>query len=504
MMFRTKRLPISIFLITILVFLPLTLLKAQNNLLGEVKFPTSGAGVAQESFIEGLLFLHNFEYRDAAISFREAQDKDPEFMMAYWGEAMTKNQPIWFRQQREEAVDILNRLAPSPDERQQMGATQREKDYLHTLEILFGTTPGTENLTKEERDIAYMNEMKSLHETYPEDHEARSFYGLSMLGTAHDGRDFRLYMRAAAVLMPVWDENRKHPGAAHYLIHSFDDPVHAPLGLPMAEVYSEIAPSAAHAQHMTSHIFVAMGMWDRVVHANEVASEVEISREKELGEKTTVCGHNRYWLVYGYTQTDQLRDAAEIIDTCYERVSEEKTGSNLWHFAMMKARYVIDSKNWDAADQWEINYDSETSGSAGYHFTKAYAAVQENKMSDAADHIQLLQKIQDENPSDELEIMTMELNGLSAFRSGDKKRGVELLQEAAEMESGLPLDYGPPTILKPTHELLGEIYLEMEEFEKAAEQFHRQLDLTPKRKAAQIGLAKTSDKLDDQTVQSLK
>jgi len=504
MMFRTNRFPISIFLFCILLILPFSVLEAQNNLLGEVQFPNSGSDEARDSFIVGLLFLHNFEYRDAAISFREAQEKDPKFMMAYWGEAMTKNQPIWFRQQRDEAVEILDRLAPSPEERQKIDATQREKDYLHTLEILFGTTSAAENLTKEERDIAYMNEMKNLHEAYPDDHEARSFYGLAKLGTAHEGRDFRLYMRAAAVLMPVWDENRKHPGAAHYLIHSFDDPVHAPLGLPMAEVYSEIAPSAAHAQHMTSHIFVAMGMWDRVVHANEVASEVEISREKELGEKTTVCGHNRYWLVYGYTQTDRLSDAAELINTCHERVSDDRTGSNLWHFAMMKARYVIDSKNWDAAEQWELDYDSETTGSSGYYFTKALAAIYKNNSSDASDYIQLLQKTQDENPSDELEIMIAELQGLSEFRTGNKKSGLELLRKAAEMESNLPLTYGPPVILKPSHELLGEVYLELEEYKKAAEHFKQQLDLTPKRKTALVGLEKASEKIDDQTAQTLK
>jgi len=494
---------VSLFFLSIILFLPFTYLNAQNNLLGEVHFPNSGADEAQDAFIKGLLFLHNFEYRDAAISFRKAQEIDPEFMMAYWGEAMTKNQPIWFRQQREEAVEILNRLAPSPEARQNITSTQREKNYLHSVEILFGTTPGTENLTKKERDIAYMKEMKLLHEKYPDDDEARSFYGLSILGTAHDGRDFRLYIQAASVLMPVWDENRKHPGAAHYLIHSFDDPIHAPLGLPMAEVYSEIAPSAAHAQHMTSHIFVALGMWDRVVHANEVASEVEIRREKELGEKTTVCGHNRYWLVYGYTQTKHYSDAAELIDTCYERVAEDRTESNLWHFAMMKARYVIDSERWKEANRWELDYDTETSGSTGYHFTEAFAAIQKNSVSDATDHINVLQNIQEENPSDELTVMLTELNGFSELKAGNKKTGLDLLLKATQLESELPLTYGPPVILKPTHELLGEIYLELEEYEKAAELFSRQLDLTPERKAALNGLTKASEKVNGKTVQTI-
>ena len=94
--------------------------------------------------------------------------------------------------------------------------------------------------------------MRKLSERYPDDLEAASFYALSILGTAQGERDFRIYMRAAAVVEEVFDRNPRHPGAVHYLIHSYDDPVHAPLGLRAARVYAEIAPAASHAQHMTS------------------------------------------------------------------------------------------------------------------------------------------------------------------------------------------------------------------------------------------------------------
>ena len=167
--------------------------------------------------------------------------------------------------------------------------------------------------------------MEELHETYPDDNEATAFYGLSILGTAHEGRDYGIYMRAAAELFDVWNENDEHPGAAHYLIHSFDDPVHAPLGLPMAKAYSEIAPSAAHAQHMTSHIFLALGMWDDVIDANLVARDVQTFRQAELDEQLTVCGHYPWWLQYGYLQDGQVAEAEQVLDTCSERISVEPT-----------------------------------------------------------------------------------------------------------------------------------------------------------------------------------
>lgn len=469
-------------------------IQGQPRLLGQVEFPNSGSSEAQEDFIEGLLFLHNFEYRDAAISFRSAQEKDPEFAMAYWGEAMTKNQPIWHLQQRDEAVEILNKMAPTPEDRRAMVETEREKMYLNTLEMLFGTIPETENLTKEERDFRYRDALNELLDAYPEDDEARSFYGLSILGTAHEGRDFRIYMEAAAELMPVWEQNKKHPGAAHYLIHSFDDSIHAPLGLPMAEAYSEIAPDAAHAQHMVSHIFLELGMWDEVVTANETASEVEIAREKELGESTTVCGHNLYWLVYGYTQVNRYDDSADIINTCYERIQNEQTNRNLWHFAMMRARYVIDTEEWSRIDKWAFDYDVDTSGSIGYFYTNAFTAIKNGDNETAKSQIEILTNIQEENPGDELNTMLKQLEGMLEF-SEKPELGLEKLQEAAKMEQTIPLSYGPPSVLKPSLELLGEYLLEHGKTDEAVEAFQKQLELTPNRSAAEKGLSNANQQL---------
>lgn len=220
--------------------------------LGTVNFPASGSPEAQPHFEAGLLLLHNFEYEDAAARFRRAREIDPDFAMAYWGEAQTFNHPIWMEQDREAALAVLAAFAPTPRERLARVPTPRERDWLETVEVLYGEGP------KEERDFRYRDAMRRLAEKYPEDEDARAFYALSLLGTAHGGRDFTIYMKAAAVAQPVLEENPMHPGAAHYVIHAFDDPIHAPLGLPAARAYSGIAPDAGHAQHMTSHIFVAM------------------------------------------------------------------------------------------------------------------------------------------------------------------------------------------------------------------------------------------------------
>jgi hypothetical protein len=141
--------------------------------------------------------------------------------------------------------------------------TPREKAYLAAGEALFGEGE------KNDRDRRYALAMEQLHAKYPDDVDATCFYALALLGTSNAGRDVPTYMRAAALMEEVFERNPQHPGAAHYLIHSVDDSVHAPLGLRAAYAYAKIAPDSPHAQHMTSHIFLALGMWDETVAANE-------------------------------------------------------------------------------------------------------------------------------------------------------------------------------------------------------------------------------------------
>jgi len=252
-------------LLLILVMSLLTQPSIDDGQYGHVVFANSGSPAAQKDFLEGLALLHDFEYPAAADAFRRAQTTDPDFAMAYWGEAMTFNHPVWMQQDLNAGRAALNKLAPSPAERREKAKTDREKEYLDAIEVLYGEG------TKEERDFRYMEVMAKLHAHYPDDIDATAFYGLAILGTAHEGRNETKYMRAAGVLEETWIDNRNHPGLLHYLIHSYDDPTHAALGLRAARLYAKIAPDAGHAQHMTSHIFLALGMWKETVDANIAA-----------------------------------------------------------------------------------------------------------------------------------------------------------------------------------------------------------------------------------------
>ncbi|MGH9580771.1 MAG: hypothetical protein ACRD2R_07250, partial [Terriglobales bacterium] len=228
--------------------LPLTAAAGDSDL-GSIHFPNSGALQAQEQFHRGVMLLHSFEFEDSREAFVAARTADPNFALAYWGEAMTHNHPLWMEQDRAAAREALQRLAPTPEARLAKAPTEREKDFLRAVEILYGEGE------KPDRDLAYAEFMGKMHQRYPGDDEVACFYALSILGSSSQGRDIPTYLKAAAIVEEVFRRNPRHPGAAHYLIHSYDDPSHAEQALAAARAYSKIAPAAAHALHMPSHIF---------------------------------------------------------------------------------------------------------------------------------------------------------------------------------------------------------------------------------------------------------
>lgn len=474
----------------------------QELRLGEVEFANSGALAAQAAFERGLLLLHSFEYFDAAAAFREAQDIDPGFAMAYWGEAMTHNHPVWMRQDREAALEALGRFAPTPEERAAKagpagGGTEREAAYMRAVDVLYGAGD------KEVRDDAYEEAMGALHGAHPEDAEAAAFHALAILGAAHEGRDFATYMRSAGILEQVVDDHPRHPGIAHYLIHSYDDPIHAPLGIRAARAYSEIAPDAAHAQHMTSHIFVALGMWDDVVEANENSMRVVDDNRAARDLPPGACGHYNFWLEYGYLQQGRPDEARRLLRECYDRVLEsagsdvpDPDNSPIGSFAGMATRYVIDTG--DAAPlDWPLELAGAPYAGLRLAFARGWVAARENDaeaLEAARADFRERKAIADATSTSEagvptrVEVLELELEALHRSMTGDADAAIEIARQAAEAEAAMPLEFGPPHVDKPTYELLGELLLAANRPAEARAAFETALSRTPERAQSEAGL----------------
>lgn len=482
------------------LFVSLPLFAAPPDL-GRIDFPNSGAPEAQEAFIRGVLLLHSFEFEDAAIAFRDAQKIDPNFALAYWGEAMTFNHPLWAHQDRKAALAALGKLAPTPEARLAKAPTEREKDFLRAVDVLYGEGP------KADRDVAYMKFMDRLRTKYPDDLEIAAFDAVSILGSKPD-RDFRTYMRAASVAEEVFAKNPLHPGAAHYLIHSYDDPIHAPLGLRAARVYAKIAPAASHAQHMIAHIFAALGDWDQVIRANEIAVDVSEKRLHHMGRPLSGRSHHAlFWLEYALLQEGRADEAKTKLATAREDAVASPREETLWHYAEMRTAWIVNTPG-GTIDLAPIeSAEASLPTVAADHFGRTLEALRRGDLVEAR-KLEQAQRAAvdrakptpenerfdnpwsfDENDIAVARILDQELQAMILWQEGKVDEALSLMSRATEAEDARPLDYGPPEIVKPTHELRGEMLLLAGRPADARAEFDRALLLAPRRTRSLVGLA---------------
>jgi tetratricopeptide (TPR) repeat protein len=267
--------------------------KQATDKLGEINFTVTGKPEAQPAFKKGLLFLHSFEYDDAAEAFAEVRKLDPGFVMAYWGEAMTYNHPLWREQDYDKGNKILQQLAATPQERIDKATTELEKDFIAGVNILYGKG------NKTERDSSYATYMETIYKKYPGNDEVTAFYSLSLIGWGMVDRNTELFEKAAGIAKEVLAKNPKHPGALHYVIHAYDDPGHAAAALAIADKYAVVAPDAGHALHMPTHTYLALGLWDKVISSNIESWAAEQQRKERKKLDNNALGYHSYhWLQY--------------------------------------------------------------------------------------------------------------------------------------------------------------------------------------------------------------
>ncbi len=449
---------------------------AQTPRLGTIAFPTSGPPAAQEQFLRGVLYLHSFEYPQAAAAFRRAQEIAPDFAMAYWGEAMTHTHPLWNEQNLDAARAVLARLAPTRAARLARAPTPRERAWLEATEVLYGDGP------KALRDTLYAQAMERVLAAHGDD-EARTFTGLALMGLSQSVRDIPTYMRAAALADEVFQSNPDHPGAAHYVIHAFDDPIHAPLGLRAARAYSGIAPDAAHAQHMTTHIFLALGLWDDVVSQNNVA----------VRATAWVPGHYSHWLVYGEIQRGRWTEARRILETVRGNIQPDRQRQRT-ELVFMRGHYLLATDDWSGpVPRWTWEIPAGSLAAAVDAFTRGYGAWRAGDRAGIARALtELGAAAGDPIQRRKHAVFEHQLRALARLEAGATEEAVQLVREAAAREDSLPMEFGPPDVVKPSHELLGEVLLRAGRAAEARRAFSRALELAPGRSLALAGLVRAA------------
>ena len=460
--------------------------------LGTIDFPNSGADAAQNAFETGIKALYSFEFAEAGEAFRAAQNADPNFALAYWGEAMSYNHTLWDETDREAAHRVLNTYAPTPEARAQKTPTEVERGLMQAVDILYGDGD------KLSRDTAYAAAMKRLYETYPDDNEIAALYSLSILGTVRPGdKGVGRQMRAAAIAMDVFAENPNHPGAAHFIIHALDDPEHAILALPAARTYADIAPDAPHALHMPSHIFVQLGMWEDVVSSNEAsyAASVRIAERNNM-ERGRSEFHSLSWKLYGHLQLGDF-DAAKAALKLAQKTEEIAPTDRVHNGVMaMHARYVVETEQWD--EFANLSLEDRDTRNLDLLFALGLSAAKRGDLETAEQAVTHLRNLEARTAARTngayrakiIAVSALEVEAAIAAAKGDTGQTEDLLKEAVAVESTLNAPSGPPVPMKPSFEMYGEFLSANGRLAEAKEQFELALERTPNRTKSVTGLAK--------------
>jgi hypothetical protein len=485
----------------------------------DVALNATASDDAKPHFDKGLLLLHNFEYPDAAEEFILAQKADPDFALAYWGEAMTYDHPIWGELDIENARGALNKIAATPEDRLLKGKSELEKDLIRAIDILLGKG------SKPDREKAYAEFMGTLYERYPGNHDIAGFYALSLLAIKSSWEEWEEYnAKAAEITTKILNADPDNAGALHYQVHANDHPRYAANGVNAADRYAKVASYAGHALHMPAHIYLALGRWDDVVGSNEVSWQASIDRKQRKNLTNNQLGyHSHLWLAYGYLQQGRFSKAQELLRNQVKFTNELSSPRARVHLLNMKGHYLFNTSNWkgevaqitfktddlDASSQYAARFltgyqmytNKDQAGLSGHliEFEKALAISKQRRLSSENITVCGSTRFTDDAPSDrDIEQATMflnELKGLQAWLAKDHTAAEGFFKLALPKEGSVVV--GPPMFLLSPHELYGEFLLSEKRAPEAMQQFDKSLAASPNRYLSLRGNLKAARMIKD-------
>ena len=488
--------------------------------LGRAHMDTSCSPAVAADFDRALVLLHNFWYARALERFNQVAAKDPACAMAYWGAAMTYNHPFW---DPPSATDEAAAWALVQKGIAAQEASRREKQYLAAIAALFD---GAGASSKQVRDRQYRDAMAAAYAEFPDD-ETRLFYGLSILGAVQEGAGgFEPQAHAAALFEEVHRHQPDHPGVLHYLIHAYDDPVHAAQGLEAARAYAKAAAAVPHALHMPSHIFTRLGYWDESLATNLKGwdvSENDVTRAGESGAYRDF--HDLTYLEYAYIELGRFRDARHTVDIVtaqFNALPDKTTAADspelqsrhvrgrtiyavpdrvVYAYFDMLTRLIVESGEWNKIDSIPVVVPSRDFLAAKLQWQAKAAAVRQDAAAAkaAATKLDALAREPGQHPFAHLIIglQASEADAFAAEAAGDSATAVAKLREAVAIEDAIDDLSQPPYPIIPANELLGELLLTVQRPADAAVAFEGALRRTPNRPMAVFGLARAAQALGD-------
>jgi len=459
---------------------------ASASEIGEVRFPTTCAADAAKSVQRGIALLHSFWYSEAERNFRRASETDRQCAMAYWGVAMSQYYPLWPAPLTPERLRIGSEAIDAA--RNVTAGSPRERAYVDALGAFYEQPAGT---AVHDRAVKYESAMAALTAQYPDDDEAAIFYALALNGAAlPTDKSYTRQKQAAAILNRLLPAHPRHPGIIHYLIHSNDTPELAPLALDAARAYAKIAPSVPHAQHMPSHIFTRLGLWDESVVSNLQAAKA--AREhQEVDEQL----HAMDYLEYAYLQLGRFAEAKRVIDELYALPSQQQPDTKItFAVAAIPARYALERHDWRAAAALTPSAGGNPRTAALTQFAIGIGAARSGDVAVAkraedalAGYVDSLTRDGDNLWRSQVAAQQMGVAAWRLFAEGHRGEAVTMMRSAADEEDRSIKPAVTPGALLPARELLADMLLEMKRADDALIEYKAVLAVAPNRRNALAG-----------------
>ena len=465
--------------------------------LGTVNFPISCAASVQKPFARGVALLHSFWYEEAEKEFIDIAKDDPHCAMAHWGIAMS----IWHQLWDEPDATVIARGLQESNTAKKLAAkaTSRENAYIAALNAFYSDSKNRDHAA---RAKAYSVAMKNVYEAYPDDHEAAVFYALSLLASEpHQDETFANRKEAAAILEKLFATEPDHPGVAHYLIHAYDKPQLAQLGIPAARRYAQVAPAAPHALHMPSHIFARVGLWQDDITSN-LASVAATRKTAAMGMGGE--GHQFHaldFLVYAYLQSGREADAAKVIDeiktmpkmkSMYGHEFDPQTNA----LSAFPAMYDLELRHWSEAAALKpvpgaLDGDLEIT-----HWARAIGAARSGDLVQAHKDLREIETLRQKAVADKktgfAEGMQQDYQEAEAWilhAEGADDKAADMLRTIADRNDKLGDE--PESI--PAREMLADLLLEAKHPQQALAEYKTDLRLNPNRFNGLYGAARAAE-----------
>ena len=468
---------------------------------GKVSFANSCSEKTKPKVELGVAMLHSFWYIAAEKTFDQILADDPQCAIAAWGLAtILMTNPL--AGQGALPAGAKKAVAALEKAKEVRAGTQRERDYIDAVSTYYEDFA---NRGERARQVARAAAYEKLAAAYPQDDEAQIFYALYTAGTqTQSDQTYAAYLKAAAILEVQFKKHPKHPGVAHYLIHSYDAPPIAAKGLDAARRYASLAPDAPHALHMPSHIFTRVGLWEESAATNKRSMEVA-----KKGKEADEAYHAVDYMVYAYLQLGKDKEARSMADEIVKVSGTTPRFVAPYPVAAMPARLALERGNWKEASQLTITPTTYPFVEAITRFARAIGAARSGDIAAAKKDSEALTELHKKLEAaknnywaTEVEIQRLAVAGWIAHAEGNSEQGVKLMRASADLEDRNEKHIVTPGRVVPARELLAEMLLEMKQPKQALAEFEASQVREPNRFRNIYGSAVAAEAAGDKAAAS--